>query len=207
MYKLMTLVDTVRIDPTLLGEDVRINVKKALKNKLEGKVDKKIGCLVAVCDVEKIGEGHILYGDGAVYYDVTFKAVMFMPENQEVIEGEVLETVSFGVFVGIGPMDGLLHVSQITDEFMSYDSKNGRLVSKTGKKALGEGDHVRARIVAVSINERDPRESKIGMTMRQTALGRMQWIEESREKTGKGTGKGSGKKKAADSEAAAEENN
>jgi DNA-directed RNA polymerase (rpoE), archaeal and eukaryotic form len=194
MYKLMTLVDTVRIDPTLLGEDVTDNVKKALKTKLEGKVDKKIGCLVAVCGVENIGEGHILYGDGAVYYDVTFKAIMFMPENQEVIEGEVLETVSFGVFIGIGPMDGLLHVSQITDEFMSYDSKNGRLVSKTGKKALGEGDHVRARIVAVSINERDPRESKIGMTMRQTALGRLQWIEEARDKGGKG----SGKKKAED---------
>ncbi len=198
----MTLVDTVRIDPTLLGEDVTDNVKKALKNKLEGKVDKKIGCLVAVCGVENIGEGHILYGDGAVYYDVTFKAIMFMPENQEVIEGEVLETVSFGVFVGIGPMDGLLHVSQITDEFMSYDSKNGRLVSKTGKKALGEGDHVRARIVAVSINERDPRESKIGMTMRQTALGRIQWIEEAREKSGGGKG---GKKKEAAPDA--EENN
>lgn len=199
----MTLVDTVRIDPTLLGEDVLVNVKKALKTKLEGKVDKKIGCLVAVCDVENIGEGHILYGDGAVYYDVTFKAIMFMPENQEVIEGEVLETVSFGVFVGIGPMDGLLHVSQITDEFMSYDSKNGRLISKSGKKALGEGDHVRARIVAVSINERDPRESKIGMTMRQAALGRIQWIEEAREKTG--TPKG--KKKDPAAEAAAEENN
>lgn len=205
MYKLMTLVDTVRIDPTLLGEDVTDNVKKALKNKLEGKVDKKIGCLVAVCGVEAIGEGHILYGDGAVYYDVTFKAIMFMPENQEVIEGEVLETVSFGVFVGIGPMDGLLHVSQITDEFMSYDSKNGRLVSKTGKKALGEGDHVRARIVAVSINERDPRESKIGMTMRQAALGRIQWIEEARERSG--GAKSGGKKKEAATETADDENN
>ena len=189
MYKLMTLADTVRIDPKLLGEDVRSNVKKALKSKLEGKVDKKIGCLVAVCDVERIGEGHILYGDGAVYYDVIFRAIMFIPENQEIIEGEVLETVSFGVFIGIGPMDGLLHVSQITDEFMSYDGKNGRLVSKTGKKAIGEGDQVRARIVAVSINERDPRESKIGMTMRQTALGRKQWIEDARDKTGKEGGK------------------
>ncbi|MDV0446225.1 hypothetical protein MsAg5_00530 [Methanosarcinaceae archaeon Ag5] len=189
MYKLMTLVDTVRIDPTLLGEDVEENVKKALKTKLEGKVDKKIGCLVAVCGVDEIGEGHILYGDGAVYYDVTFKAILFMPENQEVIEGEVLETVSFGVFVGIGPMDGLLHVSQITDEFMSYDAKNGRLVAKVGKKALGEGDHVRARIVAVSINERDPRESKIGMTMRQTALGKIQWIEEDRDNDKGGKGK------------------
>ncbi len=182
MYKIMKLVDTVRVDPTLLGEDIALNVRKALKAKLEGRLDKKLGCLVAVSSIEEIGEGHILYGDGAVYYDVVFKAVMFQAELQEVIEGEVFETVNFGVFVGIGPLDALLHVSQITDEFMAYDAKNGRLTSKTGKKSLGEGDHVRARVVAVSINEREPRDSKIGMTMRQTALGNVKWLEEARRK-------------------------
>ncbi|MDK2913026.1 MAG: DNA-directed polymerase subunit, partial [Methanolobus sp.] len=41
-----------------------------------------------------------------------------------------------------------------------------------------EGDRVRARIVAVSINEREPRESKIGLTMRQHSLGKIEWLEE-----------------------------
>ena len=45
-----------------------------------------------------------------------------------------------------------------------------------------EGDHVRARVVAVSINEREPKESKIGLTMRQTALGKLQWLEEANKK-------------------------
>jgi DNA-directed RNA polymerase subunit E' len=182
MYKMMKLVDTVRIPPTLLGEEVMPTVKNALREKLEGQVDKKLGSLVAVCEIDEIGEGHILVGDGAVYYDVTFEAVMFVPELQEIIEGEVVETVSFGVFVGMGPMDGLLHVSQITDDFISYDAKNARLVTKNGGKSIGEGDHVRARVVAVSINEREPKESKIGLTMRQTALGKLQWIEEARKK-------------------------
>src|SRR5437867_2062416 len=42
------------------------------------------------------------------------------------------------------------------------------------------GDKVRTRIVAVSLNERAPRESKIGLTMRQPALGKLDWIEEDR---------------------------
>lgn len=179
---MMRLVDTVRIPPTLLGEDVAPTVKNALREKLEGQVDKKLGSLVAVCKIDEIGEGHILVGDGAVYYDVTFEAIMFVPELQEIIEGEVVEAVGFGVFVGIGPMDGLLHVSQITDDFISYDAKNARLVTKSGGKAISEGDHVRGRIVAVSINEREPKESKIGLTMRQTALGKLQWLEEARRK-------------------------
>ena len=182
MYKMMRLVDTVRIPPTLLGEEVMPTVKNALREKLEGQVDKKLGSLVAIYKIDEVGEGHILVGDGAVYYDVTFEAIMFMPELQEIIEGEVVETVGFGVFVGMGPMDGLLHVSQITDDFISYDAKNARLVTKNGGKALAEGDHVRSRIVAVSINEREPKESKIGLTMRQTALGKLQWLEEARKK-------------------------
>ncbi|MDD2439225.1 MAG: DNA-directed RNA polymerase [Methanosarcinaceae archaeon] len=182
MYKMMRLVDTVRVPPTQLGGDVGSIVKNLLREKLEGLIDKKLGALVAICKIENIGEGHILVGDGAVYYDVTFKAIMFVPELQELIEGEIVETVSFGAFIGIGPMDGLLHISQITDDFISYDAKNARLVTKGGGKSLGEGDHVRVRVVAVSINEREPKESKIGFTMRQTALGKLQWLEEARKK-------------------------
>ena len=37
---------------------------------------------------------------------------------------------------------------------------------------------MRARIVALSINERNPRESKIGLTMRQPGLGKIEWLEE-----------------------------
>ena len=179
---MMRLVDTVRIPPTLLGEEVAPTVKNALREKLEGQVDKKLGSLVAIHKIVEIGEGHILVGDGAVYYDVTFEAIMFVPELQEFIEGEVVEAVSFGVFIGMGPMDGLLHVSQITDDFISYDAKNARLVTKNGGKSIAEGDHVRARIVAVSINEREPKESKIGLTMRLTALGKLQWLEEARKR-------------------------
>jgi DNA-directed RNA polymerase subunit E' len=29
----------------------------------------------------------------------------------------------------------------------------------------------------VSLNEKEPRESKIGLTMRQTGLGRLEWLE------------------------------
>ena len=68
-------------------------------------------------------------------------------------------------------------MSQITNEYISYDEKNARLVSKESSKSLGEGDKVRARVIAVSLNEKEPRESKIGLTMRQTGLGRLEWLE------------------------------
>lgn len=195
MYKKMRLADTVRIAPEMLGEPVEKAVKRALRDKLEGLVDKKIGAMVAVKDVIEVGEGHILAGDGGVYYDTVFDALTFMPEMQEIIEGNVVEVVEFGIFVGIGPLDGLVHVSQLTDEFVSYDEKNSRLVTKESGRSIAEGDKIRARIIAVSLNEREPRDSKIGLTMRQHALGKIEWIEDMRKQKEGGEEKGKKKKK------------
>jgi DNA-directed RNA polymerase subunit E' len=181
MYKKVTLVDTVRLPPDRFGEDTVIVVKDLLREKLEGRIDKTLGSIIAVTNVLDIGEGKILAGDGAVYYDITFEAVTFKPELQEIVEGKVVEIVEFGAFIGLGPLDGLLHVSQIADDYISYDEKNSRLVGKETNKAIAEGDKVRARVVAVSLNEREPRESKIGLTMRQAALGKLEWLIEARE--------------------------
>jgi len=178
MYLKTRLVDTVRIDPEQLGMPIMAAVGRALRDKLEGQIDKKLGALVAILDVVDIGDGRILVGDGGVYYEATFDALMYKPTMQEVTEGVVVEVVEFGAFIGVGPLDGLIHVSQLTDDFVSYDGKNGRLVFKESGRAITEGDKLRARIVAVSLNERDPHESRIGLTMRQPALGKLEWLEE-----------------------------
>jgi len=177
MYKRLKLEGVAKIEPDQMGEPLEAAVDKALRDKYEAVVDKTLGTVVAVLGASDIGEGNILPGDGAVYYQVTFDALVFKPEMQEIIEGEVVEIVKFGAFLSLGPFDGLLHVSQITNEYISYDEKNARLVSKESNKSLGEGDKVRARVIAVSLNEKEPRESKIGLTMRQTGLGRLEWLE------------------------------
>jgi len=177
MYKKMKLKGVARIEPDHLGDPLEAAVERSLRDKYEAVVDKSLGTIVAVLGSDNIGEGRILAGDGSIYYEVDFEALVFKPDMQEIVEGEVVEIVKFGAFLSIGPFDGLLHVSQITNEYISYDEKNARLVSKESNKSLGEGDRVRARIIAVSLNEKEPRESKIGLTMRQTGLGRLEWLE------------------------------
>ena len=180
MYKKMKLEGIVRIPPDKLGDPLEEAVDRELRDKYEAVVDKTLGTIVAILGSDKIGEGRILAGDGAVYYNAIFDAIVFKPEMQEIIEGEVVEIVKFGAFLSMGPFDGLLHVSQITNEYISYDEKNARLVSKESSKSLSEGDKLRARVIAVSLNEKEPRESKIGLTMRQTGLGKLEWLEAER---------------------------
>lgn len=121
-------------------------------------------------------------GDGAAYHSTTFEALVFKPELHEILDGEIVEIVEFGAFIRFGPLDGLIHVSQITDDFIIHDVKRGALVGKESGKVLGVGDKVRARVVAVSLNPEKSRESKINLTTRQPGLGKFEWLEEARKK-------------------------
>ena len=94
----------------------------------------------------------------------------------------MVETTSFGAFVSLGPIDAMLHVSQISDEYINFDEKNARLICQDSKRFIGVGDTVRVRVVTLSLNEREPRDSKIGLTMRQAGLGTALWLEEEIEK-------------------------
>jgi DNA-directed RNA polymerase subunit E' len=182
MYARIKLRDTVRVPPSKLGEDIESVINSLLWEQFEGKLDREYGMIIGIESIEEIGEGRIIEGDGAVYFEVVFTAICFKPILQEVVEGEVVEIVEFGAFVSIGPFDALLHMSQITDDYMVFDEKNKRLVGKETKKSLQEGDFVRARIVSLSLKEREPEKSRIGLTMRQPWLGALKWIEEEIEK-------------------------
>ena len=146
-------------------------------------MDEDVGSVVSVTAVHDVGEGTVLPNRPGVYYEAEFDAVTFDPQMQEVVDGIVVEVVEFGAFVGIGPVDGLLHVSQMSDEYLSYDGENQRLASGESSKSLTVDDSVRTRIVTKSIDERNPRDSKIGLTAKQPGLGKHRWLEMKREET------------------------
>jgi len=182
MYYKMMLEDKVRVPPNRLGEKLEKVLLDVLQEQLEGSIDKELGIFIAVTRVEDVGEGEIVPGDGGVYYDVKFEGLVLRLALQEVIEGLVVETTSFGAFVSLGPIDAMLHVSQISDEYINFDEKNARLICQESKRFIGVGDTVRVRVVTLSLNEREPRDSKIGLTMRQAGLGTTLWLEEEIEK-------------------------
>jgi len=184
MYLKVRREDVVRIPPERLGEDIDELAKEFTRTLLEGRVGADKALTLIASNVERVGDGRIVHGDGAVYQKVRYDAVVHRPQLQEVIDGMVVEVLKFGAFVRFGPLDGLLHISQVMDDRVDVDEENQRLIGKDTKRDVRIGDKVRTRIVAVSLNERAPRESKIGLTMRQPGLGKFDWIDEERKKTG-----------------------
>ncbi|MEE9507299.1 MAG: DNA-directed RNA polymerase [Thermoplasmata archaeon] len=182
MYYKVRREEVVRIPPDRLGEDIDELAGELTRSTYEGKVASDKSYTLLATDIERLDEGRIVHGDGAVYQKVAFDAVVLRPMLQEVVDGTICEVMKFGAFIRFGPLDGLLHISQVMDDRVDVDVENQRLVGKDTKRDLRRGDRVRARIVAASINERSPRESKIGLTMRQPGLGKFEWIEEDRRK-------------------------
>lgn len=179
MYKIVTVEDTVRVPPNRFSEPTNDVILDVLRKTYEGLVDKDVGVVLAIRELKEIGVGRVIMGDGASYHDVTFETLIYKPEINEVSLGEIVEIVEFGAFVRLGPIDGLAHVSQVMDDFVGYDKKKGNLYGKESKRLLKEGDKVRARIVSVSL-KRGMKGGKVGLTMRQPGLGKLEWIEEAR---------------------------
>ena len=176
LFKLITLEDTIRIPPETFGNPLEAVGHQQVKAKYEGVVDEELGYVIAVTDVKVSPVGKIIPGDGATYHKVTFSLLTFYPKVQEVVEGEVVEVADFGAFIRIGPIDALLHVSQLMDDFISYDEKQGVLLGKETKRKLTSGDQLRVRITAVSLG-RAGSSGKIGVTARQPFLGKLEWID------------------------------
>ncbi|MEM3797385.1 MAG: DNA-directed RNA polymerase [Candidatus Bathyarchaeia archaeon] len=177
MFKLINMEDTIRIPPETFGKPLDTVGHQQVKAKYEGIVDETLGYVIAAINVKVSPIGKIIPGDGATYHKVTFSLLTFYPVLQEVIEGEVVEIADFGAFVRIGPVDALLHVSQLMNDFISYDEKQGVLLGKETNRKLTTGDRVRVRVTAVSL-ARTGGSAKIGVTARQPFLGKLEWIEE-----------------------------
>lgn len=182
MYTLVKLDDTVRVPPERFSDDLEEAIKEIVRNTFEGTIKRQHGLIISVDNIESLGNGIVIHGDGGMYQKVRFDALTFNPILQEITDAIICEIVEFGAFCHIGPLDALIHMSQIMNDYVDVDAENERIVGKENKKVLKVGDTVRARIVAVSLNELSARESKIGLTMRQPALGAHEWLQEPEEK-------------------------
>lgn len=177
----MDVEDFVRVEPKLFGLPTREAVEAQLKESYEGRFNRDLGTVIAVVEVNEIDEGIIIPGDGAAYYKSNFQLVVWKPEMQELVYGVIEEITSFGAFIDMGSMKGMIHISQTMEDYVSF-SKTNVLMGKTNKKNLKKDDLCIARIVAISYKLGEP---KIGLTMRQPGLGKIEWVEEAKRKAKK----------------------
>jgi DNA-directed RNA polymerase subunit E' len=175
MFYKIQVNDHVRVPPNLFGMDAEESILEVLKKNYDGFLSKDVGVVIGVSALSKVGEGVIIPGDGSHYYDCDFELLAFRPELQELVYGNIKDIADFGAFINLGIVDGMVHIGQTMDDFVSFGSDKA-LTGKESKRSLKVGDKCIARIIAVSF--KDVANPKIGLTMRQPGLGKLEWVEE-----------------------------
>ncbi len=178
MFYVVEVEDYVRVEPKLFGLKTSDAVAKQLQETYSDYHDKEIGEVIGVISVLEVGNGVIIPGDGSAYYKTKFKLIVWKPENQELVYGIIDEITNFGAIMNLGVMKGIIHISQTMDDYVTF-STTGTLLGKDSKKILKKKDACLARIVALSYKGENP---KIGLTMRQPGLGKLEWIQDEKKK-------------------------
>lgn len=180
MFYKVQVKDHVRVPPKEFSAQTEQAIINRIKKKYDGYISDELGVVIDIATLNEIREGKVIAGDGAIYYDCDFTLLTFKPEIQEVLVGKIRDIADFGAFISIGPIEGMVHVSQTMDDFVSF-SKEKVLTGKESGKVLKVGDKCKARLIAVSY--KDPTSPKLGLTMRQEQLGKLEWIDEARKKS------------------------
>ena len=187
MFYRIKVKDFIRIAPDKFDMDLKEAMIIEIKSKYEGHISEEIGIVIDVLGVDEIQDGTIIPGDGATFYQTEFSLITFIPEMQEVILGSIKDIADFGAFINMGPREGMIHISQTMNDFVSFN-KEKTLLGKETKRVLKVGDICKARIISISY--KDVSDPKIGLTMRQEYLGKDEWNKEEKPKKEKPTKKG-----------------
>jgi DNA-directed RNA polymerase subunit E' len=177
LFSISTMVDVVRIPPSMFGTILKKASMNILKEKYESMINPDLGYIIMILDVKVQGIGKMIPGDGGTFHKVEFDALTFYPKLQEIVQGEIVDITDFGAFVRIGPTDALLHLSQVMDDYLKSDVKSGMILANQSGRTLKVGSTLRARITAVSLGKASTM-GKIGITCRQPFLGADEWIAE-----------------------------
>ncbi|MBU0460186.1 MAG: DNA-directed RNA polymerase [Nanoarchaeota archaeon] len=178
MFYRVKVTDHIRVPPNMFNRPEQEAVLENVKSTYENFISKELGFVVNVIDVGKISEGVIVPGDGAGYYETQFELLVYKPELNELVYGKIRDITDFGAFLDLGGAEGMVHISQSMDDFVSF-SKEKVLQGKKSNQSLKVNDKCQARIIAVSY--KDINRPKIGLTMRQEGLGKIEWLQQQHE--------------------------
>lgn len=181
MYKLFKIVDKVRVPPRNFSMKLEEAIIELLIEKYERKVDRDLGILLEVQNIKILSEGAVIPGDGSAFFSIEFEVLCYSPEINEIVEANVTEIVEFGAFLNLGPIEGLVHLSQITNDFLTYNRKTSSFIGKESKKSLKKGDKVISKISTVSLKN-NIHDIKVGLTMRPEGLGKEEWLDKKENK-------------------------
>ena len=135
MFYKVKVKDFIRVPPSMFDKGRDEAILANVKSTYENFVSKELGFVINVIQIYNIKQGVIVPGDGAGYYETEFELLTFKPELNELVYGKIRDITDFGAFMDIGGVEGMVHISQSMDDFVSF-SKEKVLQGKNTNQSI-----------------------------------------------------------------------
>lgn len=102
MFVLLAVKDTVPVAPKAFDIPAHITIKDALNRKYANRLIADKGMALSIWDLLTAEDGKVTWGNGLMYYKVSFRLMLFSPFHSEVIAGRVLSSCRRYVRITLG---------------------------------------------------------------------------------------------------------
>lgn len=185
VFVLKTLCSTVCLEPSSLGNDTHVSVREKLTTQYTDRIVHDVGLVICVYDVLHIGEGCVYHSQGHVYYQVSFRAVVFCPFQTELLVGTVRQMTERGIHVSLGFFDDIFLPPELLQQPAVWNDIDKEWCWKMDDTSdplfYSLGGKIRLKVHAISFvsgnaenHESVPRFSVIGRAD-STGLGMVAW--------------------------------
>jgi len=182
MFKILEIKEVINLEPKFLGKNIENSILEYLKEKYEGFISRETGIILKILKIKNKSEGVVVPLTSNIQYEVIFEALCYIPEINEIVFGKIVDANKNFAIARFYCFDGLIHISQIMDDYITFNEKQKSFSGKNTKRTLKVDDKIIAKIISITYEQNT---IKIGLTMRQPGLGNIQWIEEEKKKAKK----------------------
>ncbi|KAI6174079.1 DNA-directed RNA polymerase II subunit RPB7 [Aphelenchoides besseyi] len=152
MFFHLSLEHEICLHPKYFGPNLMESVKQKLFKEVEGTCKGKYGSIIAVTTIDSIGNGLIQPGSGFAIYPVRYKAIVFRPFKNQVIDGVVKQVNDVGIFCEIGPLSCFISHHTIPPD-MKYDACSPVPCYRTADDSMQIKPNDEIRVKVISIRE------------------------------------------------------
>lgn len=134
-------------------------IHRILREHLDGRLtaDRQEKLNKIVAKVSKVSSERERIADEAERETADFKIAEYMSKHVgDVYDGVISGITTFGMFVELdNTVEGLVHVSNLTDDFYHFQEKTISLLGERTGKVYKIGNHVKVRVTKVNIEQRE----------------------------------------------------
>jgi DNA-directed RNA polymerase II subunit RPB7 len=153
MFFWQQLEKTVYLEPRYFDAQLNQTLLQKLHKEVEGTCTGRYGFVITVTGLESVSEGVVQDGTGMVGFKIVYKAVVFRPFKNEVLDAVVTQVNKHGFMAAAGPLQIFVSHHQIPLD-MKFDlhSDSPAFISEDETHKIQRDDDVRLKLIGVRVD-------------------------------------------------------